>query len=435
MIGEAGLILFAFIGGLVLMLATGAPVAVGMGLIGAAGIALFVSWPAVAQVANLAFAESSSFILVVVPLFVLMGEVLARSGIGETLFRAARVLLWRLPASSAVSTIGACTIFSSVCGSSPVTAATIGSFAVPEMVRQGYRRSLALGATAAGGTLGILIPPSVPMILYGVLTETSIAALFAAGLLPGIMLALLLSLTAVGVALRNPTAAPLTTVRPPRGEAMPALLGVLPVIALIVLVIGSIYGGYATPTEAAAVGAAGALLLAGARRRLGFRTLAASFDGTVRTTAMFLLLLTSGLLVTFLLSRLGVPQAVAEWLAALPLPPVAVMAMIVVVLVGLGFFLDPISILVIMVPILFPTVTALGYDPVWFGVIVTITIEIAAITPPVGFNLFVLRSVVPEASMAEAARGAAIFVVPMLFGIVVLFAFPQIALFLPSLIR
>jgi C4-dicarboxylate transporter DctM subunit len=273
------------------------------------------------------------------------------------------------------------------------------------------------------------------MILYAVLTETSIAALFAAGLLPGIMLALMLAGTAIIVALRDPSAAPPVVQRPDRRETMPALLGLLPVLALIVVVIGSIYGGYATPTEAAAVGAAGALLLAGARRRLGFRTLAASFDGTVRTTAMFLLLLTSGLLVTFLLSRLGVPQAVAEWLAALPLPPVVVMAMIVLVLVGLGFFLDPMSILVIMVPILFPTVTALGYDPVWFGVIVTITIEIAAITPPVGFNLFVLRSVVPEASMAETARGAAIFVVPMLLGIVLLFAFPQTALFLPSLIR
>jgi C4-dicarboxylate transporter DctM subunit len=273
------------------------------------------------------------------------------------------------------------------------------------------------------------------MILYGVLTETSIAALFAAGLLPGLMLALMLAGTAIGIALRDPSAAPPTTDRPAPGETMPALVGLLPLLVLIAVVIGSIYGGFATPTEAAAVGAAGALLLAGARRRLGFRTLAASFDGTVRTTAMFLLLLTSGLLVTFLLSRLGVPQAVAEWLSALPLPPVLVMAAIVAVLVGLGFFLDPMSILVIMVPILFPTVTALGYDPVWFGVIVTITIEIAAITPPVGFNLFVLRSVVPEASMAEVARGSAMFVFPMLGGIVILFAFPDIALFLPSLLR
>jgi C4-dicarboxylate transporter DctM subunit len=272
------------------------------------------------------------------------------------------------------------------------------------------------------------------MILYAVLTETSIAALFAAGLLPGIMLALMLGGTAMVIALCDPAAAPAVQ-RPQGDESLPSLLGLLPVFGLLLVVIGSIYAGYATPTEAAAVGAAGALLLAGARRRLSFRTLAHSLDGTVRTTAMFLLLLTSGLLVTFLLSRLGVPQAVAEWLANLPLPSVMVMAMIVLVLVGLGLFLDPMSILVIMVPILFPTVTALGYDPVWFGVIVTITIEIAAITPPVGFNLFVLRSAVPEASIAETAGGAAIFVAPMVLGIVLLFAFPQIALFLPSLVR
>jgi C4-dicarboxylate transporter DctM subunit len=432
---EAATVLVAFLAGLILALATGAPVAVGMGLVGAIGVAAFVSVPAVAQVANLAFAESASFILVVVPLFVLMGEVLARSGMGEILFRAARVWLRRLPAASAVSTIGACAIFSSVCGSSPVTAATIGSFAVPEMVRQGYRRSLALGATAAGGTLGILIPPSVPMILYGVLTETSIAKLFAAGLLPGLMMAVLLGATAMLIAVIDPGAAPRERIVLRPGDHRRSLLDLIPVLLLIGAVIGSIYAGIATPTEAAAVGAAGAILLAASWRRLTPALIGTSLDRTVRTTAMFILLLVSGLFATFMLSRLGVPQAVAEAMTGLPLPPWAVLAAIVGVLVVLGCFLDPMSILVIMVPILFPTVVALGYDPVWFGVIVTITIEIAAITPPVGFNLFVLRSVVPGASVAEAARGALVFVAPLMLGILILFLAPQVALFLPSMIR
>ncbi|WP_137179465.1 TRAP transporter large permease [Roseomonas sp. AR75] len=432
---EAAIVLAVFLGGLVLALATGAPVAVGMGLIGAIGVAFFVSVPAVAQIANLAFAESASFILVVVPLFVLMGEVLARSGMGEVLFRAARVWLRGLPAASAVSTIGACAIFSSVCGSSPVTAATIGSFAVPEMVRQGYRRSFALGATAAGGTLGILIPPSVPMILYGVLTESSIAELFAAGLLPGLMMAALLAATAMLVAHFDRGAAPREVIEIKPGERGRSLRDLVPVLLLVGGVIGSIYAGVATPTEAAAVGAAGAMLLALSWRRLTLEVFGASLDRTVRTTAMFLLLLVSGLFATFMLSRLGVPQAVAEALSGLPLPPWAVLAAIVATLVVLGCFLDPMSILVIMVPILFPTVVALGYDPIWFGIIVTITIEIAAITPPVGFNLFVLRAAVPGASVVEAARGSLVFVLPMLMGVVILFLFPGIALLLPGMMR
>ncbi|MBC7285678.1 TRAP transporter large permease subunit [Hoeflea sp.] len=427
---EAWLALGGFIAALLVFLSTGTPVAVSMGLIAIGGLALFVSWPAAGQLANIAYAEASSFILIVVPLFVFMGEVLARSGLGETLFAAGRIWLRRLPGASALGTIAACTAFASVSGSSPVTAATVGAFAIKEMDRQGYARRLSLGATAAGGTLGILIPPSVPMILYGVLTETSIAALFIAGILPGLMLAILLGVTVIALVLRDPSIAPADSRRTPWPEKLRSLLQLWPILLLIFGVIGSIYAGLATPTEAAAVGAVGAMVIAASRRRLNLAVLREALDGSVRTTAMFLLLLISGLLVTFLLARLGIPQALAATLTALPLPPWGIMACIVGLLILLGFFMDPLSILVIVVPIFFPVVTALGYDPVWFGIVVTLTIEIAAITPPVGFNLFVLRSVVPGAGMQQIAMGAVVFVIPMLVGLVLLFLVPEIALWL-----
>jgi C4-dicarboxylate transporter DctM subunit len=427
---EAWLALCAFIAALLLFLATGTPVAVSMGLLGVAGVTIFVSWPAVGQLANIAFTEASSFILIVVPLFVFMGEILARSGLGETLFNAGRIWLRRLPGASALGTVAACTAFASVSGSSPVTAATVGAFAVKEMDRQGYARRLSLGATAAGGTLGILIPPSVPMILYGVLTETSIAALFIAGILPGLMLATLLGLTVVLLVLRRPEIAPVDPNRTSWAEKAVSLVQIWPILLLIVGVIGSIYSGLATPTEAAAVGAVGALFIAVIRSRLSFAVMRDALDGSVRTSAMFLLLLISGLFVTFLLARLGVPQALAETLTNLPLPPWGIVACIVGLLIVLGFFMDPLSILVIVVPIFFPAVIAIGYHPVWFGIVVTLTIEIAAITPPVGFNLFVLRSVVPGAKMSDITMGSLVFVVPMLVGLILLFLMPEIALWL-----
>jgi C4-dicarboxylate transporter DctM subunit len=234
--------------------------------------------------------------------------------------------------------------------------------------------------------------------------------------------------------LRNPTWAPPVTDEPSQGEKWHALAAVLPVIILAALVIGSIYSGAATPTEAGAVGAAGALAIAFGMRRLSMSVLAQSLQKTVRTTAMFLLLLTGGLFSSYLLARLGIPQAMSDLLTSLPLPAWGVMVLINVTLLILGMFMDPGSIVVIVVPIFIKTIVALGYDPVWFGVIVTIQSEIAAITPPVGFNLFVLKSVVPGVRLQDVASGSIIFVVPMLLAIVILTAFPQIALFVPQLL-
>ena len=433
---DAFLWFLAFIGALLLFMATGAPVAVGMGLIGALGTVAFVSTGALTQLASIAYSQSASFVLVVVPLFVLMGEVIAFSGMGAALYRAASLWLRRLPGGLAAATVLACAGFASVCGSSPVTAATIGAVSVPEMIRNGYDKRLALGTTAAGGTLGILIPPSVPMILYGVITETSIGKLFLAGIVPGLMMAGLLILTVALQVLWKPEIAPKLPEPADRRERWRALGEVGPVIVLAVGVIGSIYGGIATPTEAGAVGAAGAILIATLLGRMRVRLLRTSLDATVRTTAMFLLLLIGGLFSSFVLARLGVPQGMSELLTSLSAQPWMVIVMINLLLLVLGMFLDPMSILVIVAPIFLDAVRDIGYDPVWFGVIMTIQIEIAAITPPVGFNLFVLKNASGTAvQMKDVVSGALVFVAPLLAGIVLLVMFPEIALWLPRYVQ
>ena len=419
---------------LVIFMATGVPVAVGMGLMGAIGTAIFVSPAAVAQVASISYSQSGNFVLAVVPMFVLMGDILAATPIGRDLFRAAHLLLRKLPGSLAVATIFACAAFGSVCGSSPVTAATIGRMSVPEMRRRGYDNRLALGATAAGGTLGILIPPSVSMIIYGILTDTSIGKLFIAGIIPGLMLACMLSVTVILQVRRNPALAPAFAEEVQPGDLRRALMPLWPVALLAFLVLGSMYGGFATPTEASAVGAAGAIAIAALRRNLTWRSFLKAFDSTVRTSAMFTLLLVGGLFVSFVMTRLGIPQGMSEALTGFALPAWGIIAVICILLIILGCFMDPTSILVVMIPILFPSVVALGYDPIWFGVMVTILIEIAAITPPVGFNLYVLKSVVPDTELYDVTAGAMIFVIPLSLGLIVLLLFPGIALLLPRLV-
>lgn len=422
-----------FLAAMLVLLATGAPVAVAMGLLGAIGVVLLLPAAAITQLATIAFAQSANFVLVVVPLFVLMGEALAATSIGRDLFTAAQIWLRRVPAALAVGTVFACAGFAAVCGSSPVTAATIGSMAVPEMIKKGYDRRLALGVTAAGGTLGILIPPSIPMILYGIITETSIGALFIAGIVPGVMMALMLSATAIWQAMRNPSFAPQAARGVAERERWTSLASVIPVMVLAGAVLGSIYTGIATPTEAGAVGALGAIVIAAVLGSLGRRAAARILDNTARTTAMFVLLIIGGLFSAFILARVGIPQGTAKFLVELQLAPWVILVLINLLLAVLGMFMDPMSLMVIMVPVFFPAVVALGYDPVWFGVLITINIEVAMISPPVGFNLFVLKTVIPDVDMKDIIAGSLIFIVPLVAGIGILIAWPEVALFLPRM--
>lgn len=432
---ESYLYFGAFIIALLAFLATGISVAVAMGIIGVLGTLIFISPNALSQLGSIALNQSSSMVLIVVPLFVLMSEALAASPIGSNLFRTAQLWLGRIPGALGMSTILTSAGFSAVCGSSPVTAATIGSVAVPEMVKNGYDRKLALGLTAAGGTLGILIPPSVAMILYGVITETSIGALFIAGIVPGLLIAGLLCLTVWIKVMLNPQLAPPVKTSVTWGERMGALKSVLPVLLLGVAVMGAIYSGIATPTESGAVGAAVALIIVGVSGYLAIHSLKRILENTVKTTAMFLFLVIGGMFSSFVLNRIGIPQGMAEILTSMDMPGWVIIVGINILLLILGMFLDPMSILVIMVPIFFPTVISLGYDPVWFGILVTINTEIAAITPPVGFNLFVLKNVIPKVTIAEVTKGALIFILPLAVGLLLLIFLPEIALFLPSMMK
>jgi C4-dicarboxylate transporter DctM subunit len=429
-----GLIGFGiFMLALLLFLSTGVPVAAATGLIGVIGVYLFLNPAAIAQLGNIAFAQSANFVLVVVPLFVMMGEVLAATTIGRDLVTAAQIWLRRVPGSLAHGTILACAAFGGPCGSSPVTAATIGSMAIPQMIAKGYDRKLAFGVTAAGGTLGILIPPGIPFILYGLITETSIGALFIAGIIPGILMTGMLSLTVFYMVWRNPAIAPHAADDVVEAERWTSLKSLIPVTLLMIAVLGTIYWGVATPTEAGAVGALGALIIAWVLGSLKRAVMAKILDTTVRTTAMFILLIVSGLFSAFVLTRLGIPQATARLLVGVDVPPWAIIVLLNLLLIVLGMFMDPMSLLVIIVPVFFPAVVALGYDPVWFGVVLTINIEIAAILPPLGFNLFVLKTVIPGADMRDIIRGSFIFVIPLGLGIIGLIIWPEIALWLPRL--
>ncbi len=420
---------------LLLFLATGTPVAVATGLVGILGVYIFLPPGAITQLASIAFAQSASFVLVVVPLFVMMGEALAATTIGRDLFTAAQIWLRKLPGSLAIGTIAACAVFGGPCGSSPVTAATIGSMAIPQMIKKGYKPSLAYGVTAAGGTLGILIPPSIPMVLYGVITETSIGDLFIAGIVPGILMTIMLALTVMYQVWRDPSVAPHAPIATVEKERWTSLKAVIPITLLGVAIMGSIYAGIATPTEAGAVGALGSLVIAWWLRALNRKAIVRIFDNTSRTTAMFVLLIVAGLFSAFVLARLGIPQATAKMLVSLDIPPWVILVLINVLLAVLGMFMDPMSLMVVIVPVFFPAVVALGYDPVWFGVIIIINIEIAAISPPVGFNLFVLKTVVPDSNMKDIIHGSLIFIVPLALGILGLIAFPEIALYLVKMMK
>jgi C4-dicarboxylate transporter, DctM subunit len=420
---------------LLFFLAIGVPVAFSMGLVFVTGAVLFLSPAHLFRVAQITFSRGTEFLFVVAPLFILMANLLSFGGVSEDAFSAAQLWLGRCPGSLAVSSIIACALFGAVCGSSPATAATIGAVAIPEMLKRGYNKRIAVGCVAAGGTLGILIPPSVCFILYGIITETSIGALFVAGILPGILLAGLLSLYVMSIALIRPSWAPRVEGATWRMR-FASLRGVLPFLMLFVLVMGSIYAGLATPTESASLGTTGAIIVVMIYRKLSWKHLKDSLLATTRVTSMFIFLIFGGVSFAFLLTALGIPLKLADALLALEVGPWVIMIFINVLYIILGCLMDPLGMLMITLPILFPAIVRLGFDPIWFGVIVTINCEIGMISPPVGFNLFVLKGVVPSGvTLNDIMRGSLPFVSILILGLVLISVFPEIALWLPSHLR
>ena len=428
----------AVLGGLLVALlfvafALGVEIALSLGLVGLVGLLVLKGWTVgLGVVGSVAWSNATSFTFVAVPLFVFMSAILLHSGIGRSLYTAVARWVGFLPGGLAVASVFACTIFAAVSGSSVATCATIGMIAIPEMERRGYHRPLIYGSLAAGGTLGILIPPSIPMIIFGVMTETSVGQLYMAGVVPGVLLALLFAAFIVGYALVWPQAAP----RGEEGRAswaarLQALTEVAPVALLIVVVLGSMYLGVVTPTEAAALGAAVSLVLAVLMRGLTWRGLVLSFHETVRTTSMVMLIVICASVFSHVIALLGAPRALFDTISGLALPPWAVFAMIFLFLIVVAYALEELSVMIILLPILFPLVTGLGFDPVWFGIVMVIWLEMGFITPPVGLNLFVIQGVA-RGSMREIAVGATPFVGLMILAVVLLFLVPDLALWLPA---
>jgi tripartite ATP-independent transporter DctM subunit len=368
------------------------------------------------------------------PLFILLGELMMRSGVTERMYQTLSMWMTRVPGRLLHTNIVACALFAATSGSSVATAATIGTVAIPALKSRGYDDRLTLGSLAAGGTLGILIPPSLNMIIYGVMTDTSIGRLFIAGVVPGLLLAGFFMLIIAIMAIFKPGVAPFNPadVKPIR-ERLAALPALIPPFLVMLGVLGSIYLGLATPTEAAAVGVLVALALAACFRRLSSAMLGETFLSTMRTTGMVMLIIVAAFLMNFVIALLGIPQEIAGWVKSLGLSAVGVLWILLLIYLILGCFLEALSMMITTIPITVPLVISLGVDPVWFGIFIVLVTELALITPPVGINLYVVQGIRTDGgSIADVIIGAIPFVITLILFTILMIYFPQVALWLPG---
>lgn len=416
---------------LFLLLAGG--VTIGLALAGVAWVAmeLFSPRPAGDAMAVAIWGSSTSWTLTALPLFVWMGEILFRTRLSQDMFRGLAPWVEPLPGRLLHTNVFGCAIFAAVSGSSAATCATIGKMTLPELARRGYPEGMAIGTLAGAGTLGLLIPPSIIMIVYGVAAEVSIAKLFVAGVIPGLLLALLFSGYVIGWSLVNRAAIPSASERVPFLEKLRRSTSLIPVVLLIAFVVGSIYGGFATATEAAAVGVVGALVLAAAQRALTWQSFKESLLGATRMYCMIALILAGAAFLTLAMGYLGLPRALAEFIQGLGLPEWGLLLALAVFYIVLGCFLDGISIIVLTMGVILPTVQAAGIDLIWFGIFVTIVVEMAQITPPVGFNLFVLQGMTGR-QIPYIARVTAPMFVLMCLALALIYFFPALVTWLPG---
>ncbi len=430
--GEIGLLVAVVT---LLLLATGMSIAFGLGLVAVGFLLLFQGPTALSILGENFFSGIASFTLVALPMFILMGATVASSPAGRDLYLALDRWMNRVPGGIIISNLGACSIFAALSGSSPATCAAIGKMGIPEMRRRGVPDDLATGSICAGGTLGILIPPSITMIVYGVATETSIGRLFLAGVVPGIMLTVFFIGWALFIAWRRDYRFADTTKRFSLRERLEVLPKVLPFLLIVIGILYVHYGGIASPSEAAGVGAMFCLVLVAAIYRMWQpQRLWEIFRESTRESVMIMMIIAASELFSYMLSSLYVTQAAAEGIVALDVSPWVLLLMINVFLLVAGCFLPPVAIILMTAPILYPIVTQAGFDPYWFAVILTINMEIGLITPPVGLNLFVINGIAPDVKLPVILRGALPFVLLMAFGIVLLCFFPGIATWLPDLL-
>jgi tripartite ATP-independent transporter DctM subunit len=411
------------------------PMAFAMGIVGFFGFAYKVNFAAAsAMIAQTTYETGLAYTLSVIPLFILMGNFVVRARMSEELYHAAYTFLGHRRGGLAMSTIVASAAFGSICGSSIATAATFAKVAYPSMRKFGYKDTLAAGSIAAGGTLGILIPPSVIMVIYGIMTETNIGKLFIAGILPGLVATALLCLAVSWITWRDPQAGP-PGEKSPWSARLEALKRVWPVLALFIVVIGGIYGGVFTATEGAGIGAGGAFVFALARRALTWKALVEVLVESVRTTSMLFMILIGALVFANFINYTTMPADLRGFVVQFSLHPIMVVVAICAIYVVLGTAMEELSMILLTVPLFFPVVTALGYDPIWFGIIIVIVVQIGLVSPPVGMNIFVVKSLLKHVTMGTMFRGVTPFNFALVALLAIVVAFPELSTFLPRFMK
>ncbi|TNF92048.1 MAG: TRAP transporter large permease [Gammaproteobacteria bacterium] len=420
---------------LIVLLLTGMPVAFALGVTALIFLAIQDGIGAFTVVAETLFASLDEFALLSIPMFLVMGSAIAASRAGADLYEAIDRWLYKVPGGLLVSNIGACGVFAALTGSSPATCAAIGKMGIPEMRSRGYPAGLATGSIAAGGTLGILIPPSITMIVYGIATETSIGRLFAAGLMPGIMLVMLFIAWSLIYAYIKGYRFTEDDKHFSLKDKLVILPKVIPFLAVIVMVLWALYGGVATPSEASGVGALFCILLVMIIYRLWRpKNIWEIFSTATRESVMLMMIIGMAGLFSYMMSSLYITQGIAEYIAEQDLSPLLLMLYINVFLLVAGFFLPPVAVILMTSPTLVPIIIQAGFDPIWFGVLLTLNMEIGLITPPVGLNLYVINGIVPDVDLKTVLIGALPFMLCMVVGIGLLIMFPQIALWLPDVL-
>lgn len=411
------------------------PVAFAMAIVGFSGFSYLSSLNAgLKLLARDFFEQFSSFPLSAIPMFILMGSFAYASGIGKRLYDAAYTILGGLRGGLTMATVVASGFFASICGSTAATAATIGKIALPEMKRYKYDDTLATGCLASAGTLGILIPPSTIFLVYGIMTEQSIGKLFVAGIVPGIILAFLFMAVVGILCWRNPACAPAGGQTSFKAKAK-AFVGIIEALVLFSLVIGGLFFGWFTPTQAGGIGAAGAFAIGLLRRELNWRVFIDSTRDGLRTSCMILCVIAGATVFGHFMAVSTIPFILAEWVGSLPLPPMAIVGVIVIIYLVGGCFMDAMALVVLTVPVFYPVVVRLGLDPIWFGVVIVLVSEMGVITPPVGVNVYVIKGIAPEIPLETIFKGILPFLIAICVNTGLMMSFPKIALFLPSLTR
>jgi C4-dicarboxylate transporter DctM subunit len=420
---------------LVVIFLLGMPVGFTMALVGLVGFCLLASPQAgLSVLARDIFATLSSYSLTVIPMFIFMGAIAYSSGMSRRLYDAGYVVFGQRRGGLAIATIAACAGFAAMCGSTNATAAAMGRVALPEMKRYKYDDSLATGCVAAAGSLGVMIPPSTIFIVYGILTEQSIGKLFIAGVLPGLLLAGLFIAVVLLLCVRNPKLAP-TGAPTTWKEKIAGITGMIEMLALFMLVIGGLFFGLFSPTQAGAVGAFGALVIGLVRRQLTWKGFLFAVEDTLRITCMVMVIVAGATVFGHFIAIAKIPLVLSDWVSGLPLPSILIMALIILMYLVGGCFMDALALITLTIPIIYPLVMSLGFDPIWFGVVIVLITEMGVITPPVGVNVYVIKGISEDVPLEKIFRGIMPFLVALLVAVVILLIFPQIATFLPGFTR